>query len=196
VSATSESKRIELAFVILGLGACSKLVCWSSNLQKIVSKLQNLLRKLSYCRRVGRRTQLILQFLSAPVNPPVSGYYRGPIKEASECDLCDSRRMATSAFPLLQGLQLNRDSSGNQPFDSLDLREVVLVSPFLQTQDDRGWSSSLLSSPFLLALMAIAGAPLKCWRSFRASTNSFLPTPKDEGFGFAPPKLVAETTAK
>jgi hypothetical protein len=45
-----------------------------------------------------------------------------------------------------------------------------------------------------LALMAIAGAPLKCWRSFRASTNSFLPTPEHEGFGFAPPKLAAQTT--
>jgi ABC-type transport system involved in cytochrome c biogenesis permease subunit len=45
-----------------------------------------------------------------------------------------------------------------------------------------------------LALMAIAGTPVKCWRSFRTSINS-LP-PKHEGFGFAPPKLVAETTAK
>jgi hypothetical protein len=47
-----------------------------------------------------------------------------------------------------------------------------------------------------LALMAIAGTPVKCWRSFRTSINSLLPTPKHEGFGFAPPKLVAETTAK
>ena len=47
-----------------------------------------------------------------------------------------------------------------------------------------------------LALMAIAGTPVKCWRSFRTSIDSLLPTPKHEGFGFAPPKLVAETTAK
>ena len=44
-----------------------------------------------------------------------------------------------------------------------------------------------------LALMAIAGAPLKCWRSFRTSIDSLLPTPEHEGFGFAPPKLAVET---
>jgi hypothetical protein len=36
-----------------------------------------------------------------------------------------------------------------------------------------------------LALMAIAGTPLKCWRSFRTSI-SLLPTPEHEGFGFTP----------
>ena len=44
-----------------------------------------------------------------------------------------------------------------------------------------------------LALMAIAGAPLKYWRSFRTSIDSLLPTPEHEGFGFAPPKLAVET---
>jgi ABC-type transport system involved in cytochrome c biogenesis permease subunit len=44
-----------------------------------------------------------------------------------------------------------------------------------------------------LALMAIAGAPLKYWRSFRTSIDSLLPTPQHEGFGFAPPKLAVET---
>jgi hypothetical protein len=154
---TSQSKGAELAFVNLRLAAWSNLLCWSSNLQKIVGELHNLLRKLSYCRRVGSRTQLFLQFPSAPVDPPVSSYYQCSIKETSECNLCDSRRMATPAFPLLQGLQLNGNSSCNQPFNSLGLRQVVLISPFLQTQDDRGWSSSLLSSPFLLGQKSLNG---------------------------------------
>jgi len=34
-----------------------------------------------------------------------------------------------------------------------------------------------------LALMVIAGTPLKCWRSFRAPTNSFLPTPENSKLG-------------
>jgi ABC-type transport system involved in cytochrome c biogenesis permease subunit len=44
-----------------------------------------------------------------------------------------------------------------------------------------------------LALMAIAGTPLKYWRSFRTSIKAPLPTPEHEGFGFAPPKLAVET---
>jgi cytochrome c biogenesis factor len=42
-----------------------------------------------------------------------------------------------------------------------------------------------------LALMAIAASPLKCWRSFRTTTNSLLPTTEHEGFGFTPLKLEA-----
>jgi hypothetical protein len=45
-----------------------------------------------------------------------------------------------------------------------------------------------------LALMAIASRPLKCWRSFRTSMNSLLPTYEHEGFGFTPLKLAAEAT--
>ncbi len=45
-----------------------------------------------------------------------------------------------------------------------------------------------------LALMAIAGTPLKCWLSFRNSVNSVFPNPEHEGFGFIPAKLAAETT--
>jgi ABC-type transport system involved in cytochrome c biogenesis permease subunit len=45
-----------------------------------------------------------------------------------------------------------------------------------------------------LALMAIAGIPLKYWRSFRRSTDSVLPTREREEFEFTPPKLAIETT--
>jgi hypothetical protein len=175
--ATSQSKRAELAFVILSLAAWTKRVCLSSNLQKIVGKLHNVLCKLSYCCRVGRRTQLILQFLSAPVNPSVSGYYQCPIKEASECNLRDSRRMTTPAFPLLQGLQLNGNSGGNQPFNSLGLRQVVLISPFFQTQDGRGWSSPLLSPPILLGQEPFNGGSGHRMRS-RAADFPFLKSSK------------------
>jgi hypothetical protein len=44
------------------------------------------------------------------------------------------------------------------------------------------------------ALMAIAGIPLKYWRSFRTSTDvQHLPA-KGEQSEFTPPKLAVETT--
>jgi hypothetical protein len=45
-----------------------------------------------------------------------------------------------------------------------------------------------------LALMAIAGIPLKYWRSFRKSPDSLLPTREHGQFAFTPPKLAVETT--
>jgi hypothetical protein len=173
VGVTNQSKRAELGFVNLSLAAWSRLARRSSNLQQIVSELQKLLRKLSYCSRVGCRIQLILQFLSASVNPEVSRHYHGAIKESSECNLCDSRRMATSAFPLLQGLQLNWNSSGNHPINSLGLCEIVLLSPCFQTQNDRGWSPSLLSSPCLLGQESLNGGGGH-WMRSRAANFPFL----------------------
>ena len=45
-----------------------------------------------------------------------------------------------------------------------------------------------------LTLMAIAGTPLKYWRSFRKTADSLLPTREGEQFEFTPPKLAVETT--
>ncbi|KAF5407951.1 MAG: Cytochrome c biogenesis protein CcsA [Candidatus Udaeobacter sp.] len=45
-----------------------------------------------------------------------------------------------------------------------------------------------------LALMTIAGIPLKYWRSSRTSPDSSLSTRKHEHFEFTPPKLAVETT--
>jgi hypothetical protein len=45
-----------------------------------------------------------------------------------------------------------------------------------------------------LALMAIAGIPLKYWRSFRTSADPLRPTRDHEQFEFTPPKLAVETT--
>jgi hypothetical protein len=140
-------------------------------------ELHDFLRKFSDCRWLGRCTQLILQFLSASVNPMVSGHYQCPIKETRECYLCDSRRMATSAFPLLQGLQLNWNSSGNHPINSLGLCEIVLLSPCFQTQNDRGWSPSLLSSPCLLGQESLNGGGGH-WMRSRAANFPFLKSSK------------------
>jgi ABC-type transport system involved in cytochrome c biogenesis permease subunit len=45
-----------------------------------------------------------------------------------------------------------------------------------------------------LALMTIAGIPLKYWRSSRTSPDSSLSTRKHERFEFTPPKLAVETS--
>jgi ABC-type transport system involved in cytochrome c biogenesis permease subunit len=47
-----------------------------------------------------------------------------------------------------------------------------------------------------LALMAIAGIPLKQWRSFRTSADPLHPAGEHEEFEFTPPKLAVETTPK
>jgi hypothetical protein len=45
-----------------------------------------------------------------------------------------------------------------------------------------------------LALMAIAGIPLKYWLSFRTPADSVASTRGHEQFEFTPPKLAVETT--
>jgi ABC-type transport system involved in cytochrome c biogenesis permease subunit len=45
-----------------------------------------------------------------------------------------------------------------------------------------------------LTLMAIAGIPLKHWRSFRTSAGPLRPRDEHKEFKFTPPKLAAETT--
>jgi hypothetical protein len=177
MSETIESGQTESTSTLCVFVALKTLVCRSGNLQEIFSELQYLVFDFSSCGRICGNRQFVPEVFGAFVNAPLCGYRQRPIKETSECNLCDSRRMATSAFPLLQGLQLNRNSSANQPFNSLGLGEVVLVSPFFQTQNDRGWSPSLLSSPFLLGQESLNGGSSHRMRS-RAANFPFLKSSK------------------
>jgi hypothetical protein len=56
------------------------------------------------------------------------------------------------------------------------------------------WLVGFMLSQF--ALMAIAGIPLKYWRSFRTSTDAHHSPAEGEQFEFTPPKLAVETTPK